>query len=149
MTDRNAVLELMEGAPVVYFATVEGVQPWVRALENLRRPDRYPGPSRFCRDEGFTCYFTTSVASGKVRDMRSNPRVAAYYCDPSRVHGVTVSGDAEVLADPELKAALWSDDWRVYWSGPDDPDYVVVRVAPTAIRGWWGTSPFTLDRGDW
>jgi len=149
MIDRNAVLELMDGSPVVFFATVEGHAPRIRALENLRRQDRYPEASHFCRGEGFTCYFSTSGASGKVREIRSNPSVAAYYCDPAQVHGATVSGEAEVLTDPGLKRALWSDAWGIYWKGWEDPDYVVVRLKARDIRGWWGTNPFTLERSDW
>ncbi len=149
MIDRAAVLELMEAPPVVYFATVDGREPRIRALENLRSPQRYPGSAGFCRGEGFTCYFSTSIASGKIREIRSNPAVAAYYCNPARSHGAMLSGQAEVVDDAELKRALWSDTWRIYWSGPDDPDYVVVRVRAEDVRGWWGTNPFVLPRSAW
>ncbi|HEX9105833.1 MAG TPA: pyridoxamine 5'-phosphate oxidase family protein [Longimicrobiales bacterium] len=148
MTDRAAVLEMMEGCPVVYFATVDGTEPRIRALENLRRPDRYPELSGFCGEQGFTCYFTTSVASDKVRQLRANPAAAAYFCDPAHVHSAMVTGKAEVLDDPELRRRLWSDLWRIYWTGWDDPDYIVVRLTAEDVRGWWGTSAFALERSE-
>jgi len=147
MIDREAVLKLMEESAAVYLATVDGGDPRIRALVNLRRQDLYPGPSEFCRSQGGTVYLATSGACSKVREIRANPQVAVYYCDPSSVRGISLSGRMEVLSDPELKCALWSDAWRIYWQGPDDPDYVVLRMKPTGAVGWWGTQPFQLEAG--
>ncbi len=145
MIERAAVLELMATSPAVYLATSDGARPWIRALVNLRRADLYPGPSAFCRREEFVCYFSTSGASSKVAAVRAHPGVAVYYCDPERTRGVTLGGEMEVLHEPDLKRALWDESWRIYWSGPDDPDYVVLRLRPTEASGWWGTAPFHLD----
>jgi general stress protein 26 len=147
MIDREAVLKLMEESAAVYLATADGADPRIRALVNLRRRDLYPGPSEFCRSQGGVVYLSTSGASGKVREIRANPQVAVYYCDPGSVHGISLSGRMEVLSDPELKRALWSDAWLIYWQGPDDPDYVVLRMKPTDARGWWGTQPFQIEAG--
>jgi len=147
MIDREAVLKMMDESAAVYLATVDGAYPRIRALVNLRRRDLYPGPSEFCRAHGSTVYMATSAASSKVRDIRANSTVAVYYCDPASVHGISLSGQMEVLSDPELKRSLWSDAWRIYWSGPDDPDYVVLRMAPTAVEGWWGIRPLEIEAG--
>ena len=54
----------------------------------------------------------------------------------------------EILADPDLKKALWQDEWRVYCrAGPHDPDCVVLRLQPVFAAGWWGTAPFQLEMG--
>ncbi len=145
MIAREQVLDLMATSPAVYLATTDGVRPWIRALVNLRRSDLYPGPSAFCRGEEFVCYFSTSGASSKVAAIRAHPTVAVYYCDPEQTRGVTLAGEVEVLDDAGLKRRLWDESWRVYWSGPDDPDYVVLRLRPTEANGWWGTAPFRLD----
>jgi general stress protein 26 len=146
MVDKNQVLTLMDESQMVYLATVGEAGPNIRALVNLRRQDAYPGPSRIARADGFTVYLATSGASGKVRDVRADPRVAVYYCDPNSYHGVTLKGRAEILTDPGLKRELWSEDWRIYWAGgAEDPDYVVLRVKTDAIEGWWGTAQFRLD----
>ncbi len=142
MTTRESVLDLMTASAAVFLANTDGGAPRIRALENLRRN---PRSAEFCRAEGFTCYFATSAASGKVRELRANPAAAAYYCDPTQVHGVTISGRVEVLDDLELRRALWRDPWSIYWRGPEDPDYVVLRLVPDDVRGWWGTVPFALE----
>ncbi len=147
MIDREAVLKLMDESAAVYLATVDGTDPRIRALVNLRRRDLYPGASEFCRSRGGTVYFSTSGASSKVREIRANPQAAVYYCDPSSTHGISLSGRMEILCDPELKRALWSDAWRIYWQGPEDPDYVVLRMKPTGAVGWWGTEPFEIEAG--
>lgn len=146
MVDKRQVLALMDEAEAVYLATIGERGPRIRALVNLRRADLFPGPSKIARADDFTVYLATSLASDKVRDIRNRAEVSLYYCEPKTFHGVTLNGKAEVLDDPELKKALWSWDWRVYWPrGANDPDYIVVRVKPDEISGWWSGSPFTLE----
>jgi general stress protein 26 len=143
--DKNDILEVMDQAEAVYLATVSGSAPRIRAMGNHRR-DIYPGPSAFARAGGFTVYFCTSAASGKVRELRANPAAAAYFALPSRFRGVMLTGDAEVLEDMKSKEALWDEGWRIYWpGGPSDPDCVVVRLTPREATGWWGSEPFYLD----
>lgn len=144
--DKNDILEVMDQAEAVYLATVSGSAPRIRAMVNHRRKDLYPGPSEFARAGGFTVYFCTSAASGKVRELCANPAAAAYFALPGRFRGVMLTGDAEVLEDMESKEALWDEGWRVYWpDGPSDPDCVVVRLTPREANGWWGSEPFYLD----
>ncbi len=148
MMDRQAVLDLMDRSDAVYLATVDGAVPRIRAMVNLRRQDLYPGAAEFCRAAGFTAYFCTSAASGKVRELRANPAASVYYADPLQFHGVELSGRAEVLDDAKLKQTLWDDSWRIYWpAGAADPDCVIVRVVPSEASGWWGSQPFRLDLG--
>ena len=145
MIDKPHVLALMDATEVVYLATISEKGPRLRALVNLRRTDLYPGPSRTARADDFTVYLSTSRASDKVHEITADPRVSAYYSEPRNYRGVMLCGAAEVLDDPALKEALWSEDWRIYWpDGPANPDYVVVRLRPDEIRGWWGSEPFAI-----
>ncbi|HEY0283032.1 MAG TPA: pyridoxamine 5'-phosphate oxidase family protein [Rhizomicrobium sp.] len=145
MPEKNQVLALMDAAEAVYLATIGEKGPRIRALVNLRRRDLYPGPSKTCRTDDFTAFLSTSMASTKVRDIRANPAVALYYCAPNQFHGVMLSGKMEILTDTELKYALWSDDWRIYWpTGTDDPDYAVLRLKADEVTGWWGSTPFRI-----
>jgi general stress protein 26 len=140
-------LALMDESAAVCLGTVDGAVPRLRALWNLRRQSRFPSAAEFCRKQGLTAYFATSASSSKVREIQRNPAVSLYYCDAENVRGVMLTGRAEILADAELKRALWHDSWRVYWSGAADPDYCVLRVTPTEAAGWWGTSPFHFQAG--
>jgi len=139
-------LALMDESPSVCVATVKDAAPRLRALWNLRRPDRFPDAAGFCRAQGLVAYFATSASSGKVRDIRGNPAVSLYYCDADNVRGVMLAGRADVLTDPALKRTLWHDSWAVYWpAGAVDPDYCVVRVRPAEAVGWWGASAFCFQ----
>jgi general stress protein 26 len=146
MPEKGEVLEMMSRAQAMYLATIDGGAPRIRALVNLRRADRYPEPSRFCANAGFTCYFSTSRSSGKVGDILSDPSVSVYYSDPDATRGVELRGRAEMVEDREIKRALWQDEWRIYWAaGQDDPDYAILRLVPVCAVGWWGTEPFELE----
>lgn len=146
MSDREAVLEMMGEAGAVYLGTVSEGAPRVRALLNLRRREGNPGASDFCRNQRFTCYFATSAASDKVREIRADASVAVYYSDPDQTHGVELRGRAEILTDAELRRTLWQEGWRIYWrGGAEDPDYVVLRLIPTQASGWWGSARLQLD----
>jgi len=146
MPDQQEVLKMMNGADAVYLATMSSGSPRIRALVNLRRPDLYPGPSQFCAQAGFTSYISTSRASGKVRDILSNPSVSVYYSDPSETRGIELRGRAELIDDEQIRRALWQDEWRIYWAaGCEDPDYVILRLTPSCATGWWGTEPFELE----
>lgn len=135
----------MNAAKAVYLATTSDDGPKVRALVNLRRRFAYPGPSKTARTDDFTVYLSTSRASDKVREIASDPRVSVYYSRPLLFHGVMISGQAEIIDDQALKDALWSNDWRIYWpDGPANADYVVVRIRPTDVRGWWGSKPYAI-----
>jgi general stress protein 26 len=145
MVTPQQLLRLMNAAWAVYLATASADGPRVRALVNLRRRWRYRIPSRMARKAGFTVYLTTSRASDKIAEIAADPRVSVYYSQPLFFRGVMLSGRAEVLDDQDLKNALWSEDWRIYWpDGPSHPDYVVVRLVPDQIRGWWGSKPFAI-----
>ncbi len=146
MIDKPALLKLLDGAEAVYLATISAQGPRIRALVNLRRRDLYPRQSEVCRPEGFTLYFSTSISSAKVREIKDNPSVAVYYCAPAQFHGVMLSGKMEILTDPGLKSALWDEGWRIFWpGGADDPDYVVLRLKPAQATGWWDNAPFHLE----
>jgi general stress protein 26 len=146
MPERKQVVALMNEADAVMLATIGAKGPRLRALVNLRRADRYPGPSRTARSEDFTVHLSTSRASDKLREVAANPAVALYYYDAGSFHGVMLAGKAEVVDDPELKKALWCDGWRVYWpDGAGNPDYVVLKIKAEEIRGWWGREPFQIE----
>jgi general stress protein 26 len=149
MIHNEAVLEMMNRAEAVYLATAPDGAPRIRALVNLRLRDRYPGAGDFCQKERFTSYFSTSLASGKVADIRADSSVAVYYSDPERTQGIELRGRMEILSDPGIKKALWQEEWRIYWpGGASDPDYVVLRLKPERLNGWWGTRPFQLKVED-
>ena len=40
--------------------------------------------------------------------------------------------------DPDRARALWNENQKLWWSGPDDPNLRVVRVEPEKAEMWDG-----------
>lgn len=136
---------LMGKSAAVYLTTIEGGYPYTRAMLNLRNTKRYPNQVRLFADhqDDLLVYFSTNTASGKVRQIKANPRVSAYYCDPSHFHGLMLGGDIEIIDSPELRHALWNEGWEMYYpKGPDDPDHTVMRLLPKVAMGWYRATRF-------
>jgi len=98
--------------------------PWVRYVSIESEPD-------------FTLRFCTSRASRKVGHIGNNPDVhltCGNLQPPDDSAYLQVAGRAEICSDAETKARYWQDEWRRYFKGPDDPDYVMVFVRPTRIE---------------
>jgi general stress protein 26 len=57
-----------------------------------------------------------------------------------------LSGDMQIVNDAELRHAIWEDGWERYYSaGPDDPDYIVLRLQPKFAQGWFQGHNFYFD----
>ncbi|MCR4392382.1 MAG: pyridoxamine 5'-phosphate oxidase family protein [Candidatus Acetothermia bacterium] len=138
---KQVCIEVMETAPAAYLTTIgaDGY-PHTRAMFNLRNRGQYPNQAHLFTNHqrDLLVYFTTNTSSGKVREIRANPRVSAYYCDPCQVKGVMLCGDMEIVDNSELRRALWNEGWeRYYPGGPDDLDYTVLRLVPKLAMGWY------------
>lgn len=84
--------------------------------------------------EGRTLWFATSRASRKVQQIEARPEVTVLFVDTDRFNYAALHGTAHVVEDPERRAQLWHEQWREDWlQGPEDPDYVLVRV--DGLRG--------------
>ncbi len=73
-------------------------------------------------------WFATSRNSRKVSHIRRNPKVAAFFAVLEEGAFASFFGEGEVVEDPVLKGSFWEDQWREFWEGPDDPDYVLLKI---------------------
>ncbi|NOR38295.1 MAG: hypothetical protein GQ580_01750 [Candidatus Thorarchaeota archaeon] len=137
---REMGLRVMEATPAAYFTNVdeEGF-PQTRAMFNLRNKEKWPklAPLFVDHDDDFMIIFSTNTTSTKVEQMKENPKVSVYYCQPEEWKGMMLSGVIEIVSDLSLKKSLWHDGWEKYYpKGYDDPDHTVLRLFPTAAKGW-------------
>ena len=137
---KQECLKLMETADAAYLSTIDSDGfPQTRVMGNLRNTKQYPGlKSMFSEhSEDFLIYLTTSASSGKMAQMRANPKVSVYFCNPSEFLGLMLGGKIDVVEDGELKKQLWQDGWEVYWpGGADGPEFTVLRLLPDLAKGW-------------
>ncbi|MCL2148520.1 MAG: pyridoxamine 5'-phosphate oxidase family protein [Methanomassiliicoccaceae archaeon] len=69
--------------------------------------------------------FCTSL--GRDSAKRAGRCGRASVCVNSSEYNITLVGRVEVLTDPEVKRDMWFPPMEGHWSGPDDPDYCVLR----------------------
>ena len=75
-----------------------------------------------------TLWFSTNTGSRKIARIESNPKACVYVCDPGTYEGLALTGELEIVKDPEIKAGLWKEGFETYYpKGPEDPDYCVLR----------------------
>ncbi len=79
-------------------------------------------------DEDGMLWFATSRASRKVEEIEADDRVSVFLLDLEGGAHAQFFGQARLDSDQETKAEFWIPEWSEHWDGPDDEDYVLVRV---------------------
>lgn len=86
--------------------------------------------------EDGTLWFATSRSSGKVAEVDHEHHVNIAYSDAGSDRYVSVSGLATVVEDDAKARDLWSPMMRAWFSGPEDPDLVLLRVVVESAEYW-------------
>ena len=111
--------------------------PFLCSLATLREDG---GPAvRFVRakaDAELTLRIPTFVQTAKVKQIRADGRVhiTCGRTDSSEPGSYfQIDGVAEILTEAADREACWTERLEKWFSGPDDPNYAVVRVTPSRI----------------
>ena len=106
-------------------ATVaEDGKPWVRYVMTVA-------------SENLTIRCATFVAARKVKQITENPEVhlTCGITDPREMGPyLQVQGRATLNTSQEARHGFWSDMLAPIFSGPDDPNYGVIEIAPYCIE---------------
>ncbi len=70
-------------------------------------------------------FFCTGLSANKAQRIQRCGRASVCFSGPD--YNITLVGDIEVLTDPEAKKAQWYDGMGRHFSGPEDPQYCVLR----------------------
>jgi len=125
-TLREEIESKLETQNVVHLATAEGDQPRVRPVTLINL--------------GTGLYIITGARGGrdaaKLRQIRANPRVEYYLPLKEGEKEGFIRGEAKAaeVHDPATRERvfteiLWAEN---FFEGPEDPDYVLLGVHPTA-----------------
>lgn len=120
---KNKILEVIKGRKLIALATIANGKPWVRLA--------------MCRSEGLNLYICTYRNSRKVVQIKKNPNVHLVISkDLNKLEApyIQVAGKAKVRSDAKIRYKYWRNFMKKYYSGPDDPDYVIVEVKPGLIE---------------
>ena len=143
---KQECLNLMETADAIYLSTFGGDSfPHTRMMSNLRNKKDNPGLVEIFEQhkEDFLIYMATSNSSVKMQQIRANPKVSVYLCNPGEFHGLMLGGEIEEITDRQVKKQLWQEGWEVFWpGGADNPEFTVLRLSPAFAKGWYKEGPF-------
>ena len=121
---KEKIMEVTSGVKLAGLATVKDGKPWVRYV--------------MVTNKDLMFYFTCALSSRKIEQIKKNNNVHLTLGFDMAKPGpyVQVPGVAEIFTDEETKKSFWNDMLKVYFSGPEDPDYCVVKVKPDFIEFW-------------
>ena len=148
---RQTSLNLIESADAAYLTPIdEDGFPQTRCMFNLRNKQKFPKLTDIFKDhtDDFMLLFSTNTSSTKIRQIRNNPSVCVFFCNPSGFHSLALTGTIEIVDDAKIREALWQDGWeRYYPGGPNDPDHTVLRLYPFKARGWYKSQVYFFKIG--
>jgi Uncharacterized stress protein (general stress protein 26) len=128
---RKNALACVAKADYVIFNTVdESGFPQTRAMANLHKDNVLAA----VKDGKVTLYFITKEGTNKIRQVRANQKVSAYYLDIKNVTSSLYSGNAEEIKDVAVKKEIWADWMKSIYGSPDNADFVVIRLVPTMVK---------------
>jgi general stress protein 26 len=102
----------------------EDGKPWVRYVMALA-------------DQELGIRIATFLNSRKVAQIKADPEVhltlGVASLETARSY-LQVQGRAEILTEAAERQGMWGEELAQYFSGPDDPNYCVIKVAPYRIE---------------
>ena len=69
--------------------------------------------------------FCTGLSGRKPERIAACSRASVCFCAAD--YNITLVGTIEILTDPEIKKDMWYDGLENHFSGPEDPEYCVLR----------------------
>lgn len=95
-------------------------------------------------------YTPTDKHADKTGEIDENPYthiIIGYEGDGFGDEFVEYQGEVTFNHSEELKRELWNDDLKLYFDGPEDPNYTLLEIHPIGIRlmNKKGKSPLDLE----
>jgi len=104
-------------------ATIKDKKPWVRFVVSY--------------NDDLNLYISTYASSRKVKQIKKNPNVHVTMgasLENLKAPYVQIAGCASIRNDAMIRRKCWHNYMKEYYSGPDDPAYVVIEVKPQLIE---------------
>lgn len=120
---QNEIRKILTEHRIGALSTMKGDQPYSRLM--------------IFRYENDLLYTISSRKTGKVQDILENEKVHILLGIANGCFGkpyLEITATATIHDDKEMRDHFWHENFRKYLSGPDDPNYVVIRCKPKTIR---------------
>ena len=71
--------------------------------------------------------FCTGIGSNKSRRIEICKHASICFSSEEPLYNITLIGDIEILTDNLIKKEMWYDGLKNHFSGPNDPNYCVLK----------------------
>ncbi len=131
---KEKIADVIGGVNVAAVATVKsssGSAPRVRYMSTVGFPD-------------LTLQSATMKSSPKVQQIKENPSACVTIWKGSKLEEaftqpyVIMDTSVEILDDEKTRNDFWNPMLENFFSGPDDPEYVVLKFNPSYAEYWLG-----------
>lgn len=119
---KKAIEHILDNSQVGVMATVRQDKPYSRYMTFTR--------------EGLTLYTATSKDTHKIDEIESNPNtyiILGYEGEGFGDEYVEYEGRVALKDSDKLKKELWNAYMENWFTGPDDPNYIVLEISPIRI----------------
>lgn len=123
MIARETALGILKESFIGTMATVKQNKPHTRYMT-------------FFYDE-FTLYTATSKQTEKVDELEENPYthiLIGYEGEGMGDDYLEIEGEISISDDESIKEKVWNEHMKSWFSGPKDPNLVILKVMPESIR---------------
>ncbi|HAH20284.1 MAG: hypothetical protein A2Y00_09495 [Omnitrophica WOR_2 bacterium GWF2_43_52] len=120
---KKKILKVIQGSKLASLATISGGKPWVRYVVT--------------RSEGLCLYICTFKDARKLKQIQKNRNIhltiggSMEHMDAPYVQ---IAAKAKVRSDTGIRKKLWLPFMGKYYTGVNDPKYVVLEVKPEFIE---------------
>lgn len=86
--------------------------------------------------DGLNIYLATSRKTHKVEELKDNPNAFLLlgYEQGGGKDVLEIEATVDVTKDEGLRSKVWNKSLEEWFSGPDDPEYVILELTPTRIE---------------
>ncbi len=120
---KEKILKVIQDQQIGTLATVKNQKPYSRYMTFFH--------------EDLTIYSPTSLNTHKVEEIEKNPFVhilLGYEGNGYDDSYVEIEGKAVISTSYELKEKFWREEFRAWFSGVDDPNYIVLKIQPSLTQ---------------
>jgi len=87
--------------------------------------------------KGLKLYTPTHKEADKAEEIEKNPYthiLIGYEGDGFGDEYVEYQGKVTLNTSDDVKNQFWDEDMKMYFDGPDDPNYAILEIEPMGIR---------------
>lgn len=133
---KQQALSILDASRVGVLSTVKDSKPYSRYMT-------------FFNDE-FTLYTPTSKKTQKVDDLENNPNahiMLGYEGEGVGDAFLEIEGQMGIHDDASMIDKVWNDHLKGWFTGPDDPNLLILAIKPTRVRliNKKGEEPQSID----